>query len=253
MSAAFPEISLSVVFPAYNEAGNIDNTIPRAVASLRRMVGAFEIIVIDDCSQDDTHARAQALAAVHPELQVLRNERNLRQGGTLRRGFAAARYDLVTHNAMDYPFDFDDLPALLRHFPEADVVVAARKSYPGTTAPRRLVSWTNRALIRGLFGAAFHDYNFIQIYKREVLQAQRCFSQATSFITPEKILRACRDGRRVREVEVDYHQRLVGKPSSANWKNVRAALRDMGKLWVEFRAEDLRRLTGAGAPPTRRP
>lgn len=241
MAARFPELSLSVVFPAYNEEGNIEQTIPRAIAELREMVGRFEIVLIDDCSKDRTWEIAQELARKHPELRVFKNEVNLRQGGTLERGFELAELDLVTHNAMDYPFHFADLPLLLGHFPEADVVVASRKTYPGTSAARRFVSWTNRALIRAMFGTSFHDYNFIQIYKRSVLSGQRRLSTATSFITPEIIVRAHRKGLRVVEVEVDYHRREVGTPSSANAKNIKQALRDMARLRWEIAREERKR------------
>jgi len=237
---AFPDVRLSVVMPAYNEEANIKSTIPRAIEALRRQVGAFELILVDDCSRDGTGAIADELAQKYPELRVVHNEHNLRQGGSLKKGFALARYEYVTHNAMDYPFDFDDLPQLLRHFPEADVVVASRRTYPGTTAPRRFVSWTNRSLIRALFGSRIYDYNFIQVYKRRVIELPS-FSDATSFITPEKIIRAHRKGWKVVEEVVDYHQRLVGTPSSANVKNIRRAIGDMVKLraelWREERAE----------------
>lgn len=237
--AQFPDISLSVVFPAYNEVGNIERTIPAAVRALRDVVGRFEVILIDDCSKDETYAIADKLAAEYPEIRLFKNEKNMRQGATLARGFGLATMDLVTHNAMDYPFHFEDLPILLRQFPAADVVVASRKAYPGTTAPRRFVSWTNRAVIRALFGTRVHDYNFIQIYKRSVIQDQPSLSTATSFITPEKIIRAHHRGLRVVEVEVDYHRREIGTPSSANWKNIKQALRDMARLRLELTRESL--------------
>jgi glycosyltransferase involved in cell wall biosynthesis len=220
-AARFPDLSLSVVFPAYNEEGNIERTLPRAIAELREQVARFEVIVIDDCSTDRTYAIAEELAREHPEIRLFKNEVNLRQGATLERGFELATLDLVTHNAMDYPFHFSDLPLLLSHFPEADVVVAS----------------TNRAMIRGLFGTHFHDYNIIQIYRRAILRRQRRLSTATSFITPEIIIRAHRAGFRVVEVEVDYHRRELGTPSSANFKNITQAMRDMTRLRYEiFRA-----------------
>jgi glycosyltransferase involved in cell wall biosynthesis len=237
MAPRYPAISLSVVMPAYNEEGNIEKTLPRAAASLRRQVGAFEILLIDDCSKDRTAAIADEIAREHPEIRVIRNEVNLRQGGTLKKGFPLARYDYVTHNAMDYPFDFDDLPLLLEHFPRADIVVAGRRTYPGISGPRQLVSWGNRTLLTLLFGANIKDYNFIQIYKKSVLDALPSFSEATSFITPEKIIRAHHKGLYVVEVDVEYHRREIGVPSSANLKNVRRALVDMGRLFVELRAQ----------------
>ena len=240
MVARYPDLRLSVIFPAYNEEGNIERTIRRAIESLRRMVGAFEILLIDDCSKDKTPELAAALARAFPEIVYLRNETNLRQGGVLRKGFALAKYEYVTHNAMDYPFDFENLPLLLDHVPMADVVVAARKRYPGTTAQRRFVSWVNRTLLDVLFGAHLRDYNFIQVYKKSVLLAQPTLSDATSFVTPEIIIRAHKKGLSVVEVDVDYHRREVGQPSSANTANIRRAIADMGRLWLELHRESVR-------------
>lgn len=240
MTARFPDVSLSVIFPAYNEVGNIERTIPRAIETLRAMIGDFEVIVIDDCSKDDTYAIALDLATKYPELRVSKNEVNLRQGATLDRGFRLATKEYVTHNAMDYPFHFEDLPQLVRHLPRADVVVASRKTYPGTTAPRRFVSWTNRTLIRGLFGTHHKDYNFIQIYRRSVLLSLPRTSTATSFITPEIIIRAERAGYVVEEEVIDYHRREVGTPSSANVKNIKQAVRDMVRLRMALAREGRR-------------
>lgn len=235
--ARFDDVSLSVIFPAYNEIGNIERTLPRAVETLREMVGKFEVLVIDDCSKDRTHAVACELAGTYPEIRVEQNPTNLRQGGTLARGFGLARMEWVTHNAMDYPFHYEDLPALLRHLPRADVVVGSRKTYPGTSAARRFVSWTNRAMIRGLFGTSIIDYNFIQIYRRSMLDALPRLSTATSFITPEIIIRAHERGSVVVEELVDYHRREVGTPSSANVKNIKQAMVDMVRLRASLARE----------------
>jgi glycosyltransferase involved in cell wall biosynthesis len=226
---------LSVVIPAYNEEAIVESTMRRAVLSLRRAVPAFELILIDDCSHDATGVIATRLAVEYPEIRVVRNERNLRQGGSLRRGFALARHDLVTHNAIDYPFDFEDLPPLLARFPDADIVVAERKQYPGITLPRRFVSWANRTLLRLMFGLPLRDYNFVQIYKRELVQRGDCFSTATSFITPELIIRAHHEGKKVVGMSVDYHRREIGVSTSANWKGIKAALKDIARLRWELR------------------
>jgi glycosyltransferase involved in cell wall biosynthesis len=233
MAARYPDLELSVIMPAYNEATNIRDAVPRAVESLRAMVGRFELILVDDASTDDTLALARAFT--FPELVVIANEQNLRQGGTLKKAFPMARYDLVTHNALDLPFSFDDLPLLVDRLDEADVVVARRETYPGTSATRRAVSWVNRTLLRSLFSVPVSDYNFVQIYRRSVLDAVPSFSEATSFITAETIIRAHRAGYRVVEVEVPYHRRVSGRPSSATASNITQALRDMWRLRRELR------------------
>jgi glycosyltransferase involved in cell wall biosynthesis len=237
----FPDISLSVILPVYNEAALVDRAVRRSVSSLRELVERFEILLVDDCSTDDTGAVADAVAREHPEVRVLHNPRNLRQGGCLKMAFPLARYDLVTHNAIDYPFDFDDLPAVLERFPAADVVVVTRRSYPGVTAGRRFVSWGNRTLIRALFGLNISDYNFVQVFKRQFLMNDESFSAGTAFITVERILRAHHAGARVVAVDAEYHRRPSGASSSGNWRTVRDSLRDIVRLWLELRLGSGRR------------
>lgn len=234
-------MSLSVVLPVYNEEALVDGAIRRSVSSLRQIVGEFEVLLIDDCSTDDTGKVADAVAAGLPEVRVIHNPHNLRQGGCLKMAFPLARYDLVTHNAIDYPFDFDDLPAVLERFPAADVVVVTRRSYPGVTAGRRFVSWGNRTLIRALFGLNINDYNFVQVFKRQYLMNDESFSSGTAFITVERILRAHHAGARVVAVEAEYHRRPVGASSSGNWRTVRDSLRDIARLWLELRLGSGRR------------
>ena len=92
----------------------------------------------------------------------------------------------------------------------------------------------NRALLRAAFGTTIVDYNYVQFYRTAVLNEMKTFSSATSFITPEKIIRAVRAGKRVVEMEMEYHERRAGKASSATWKNVKQALRDIARLRVEL-------------------
>lgn len=237
----FPDLSLSVILPVYNEAALVERAVARSVSSLRQLVGRFEILLVNDCSTDDTGAAADAVAREFREVRVIHNTHNLRQGGSLRMAFPLARYDLVTHNAIDYPFDFDDLPGVLEQFPAADVVVVTRRSYPGVTASRHFVSWGNRTLIRALFGLGISDYNFVQVFKRQFLMNDESFSTGTAFITVERILRAHHAGARVVAVEAEYHRRPSGVSTSGNWRTVRDSLRDIARLWVELRIGSGRR------------
>ncbi len=232
----FPALSLSVVMPAYNEERLIESAIRRCVSSLEKLVGDFEILLIDDCSKDRTPQLVDALAREFPQhVQAIHNPQNLKQGGSIHKGFALARCELVTHNAMDYPFHFEDLACVLPHFPAADIVVVTRKSYPGVSRLRLFVSWVNRSLIRLLFGTDITDYNFVQVYKRDVLEQLPCFSKATAFVTVERIIRAHHLGFRVVAVEAEYHRRETGVSSSGTWRVVRDSLRDMVRLWLELR------------------
>lgn len=246
MSSLFPDLSLSVVLPAHNEERLIEATVRRYVCRLEEVVGRFEILLIDDCSTDRTPQIADALARELPQVRAIHNPHNLRQGGCLKLGFGLAQYELVTHNAADCPFDFADLARVLAPFPNADVVVVTRRTYPGVGIARRFVSWGNRTLIRRLFGLDITDYNFVQVYRRDALLLAECASQATAFITVEHIVRAHHAGFRVVAVDADYHRRASGKSSSGTLRVVHESLADMLHLWFE-----LRRHPGASLAPRR--
>jgi glycosyltransferase involved in cell wall biosynthesis len=225
--------SITVIFPAYNEEANTRRAIEDSLLAMRPRFERFELLIIDDGSRDKTRSIADELAAGNPEITVLHNERNLGLGESLYRGFQCAKGDLIIQNAMDYPLDLCDLDKLLPILDEADVVVCVRKAYAGYSAYRKLASRVNRALLRLLFEPKLRDYNYTQLYKREVLAAARPTSRSTVFIAPEIIIRAHDLGFRIKQVEVDFHPRLMGEATSGKPSVVLISIRDMLAFWVK--------------------
>src|SRR5580693_7447812 len=88
-------MGISIIMPSYNEELNIRSTMEKSLAAMRELGRDFEIVIINDHSQDETGRIADELAAVNPEIRVLHNELNLGAGASLVRGFQQARYELV--------------------------------------------------------------------------------------------------------------------------------------------------------------
>lgn len=228
-------LKISVLFPAYNEEASILQTMEKSLAALRSRFEEFEVLLIDDASRDGTYAIAEAFAARNPEVRVLRNASNVGQGATLVRGFREARYDLVIHNAIDYPFDLEDLDKMTPLLDEADIVVATRKGRPGYTLYRRFTSFVNIALLNLLFGLHLRDYNFVQLYRKSVLDHLRVEASSTAFLTPEILIRAHDSGFRIREVEIEYHPRKAGQATAGKPRVIIQSLRDMFRFWIRRR------------------
>src|SRR5690242_9882397 len=89
--------SLSVFFPAYNDAGTIASLVIRAVQTAGRLTSDFEVIVVNDGSKDATAAIADELARTYPQVRVVHHPTNRGYGGALRSGFAAASKDLIAY------------------------------------------------------------------------------------------------------------------------------------------------------------
>ena len=163
--------SITGVFAAYNEEKSVEAAMARALDALRDQFRQFEIVIVEDASRDRTPALCDALASAHPEIRVLHNETNLGQGASLVRGFRQARFDLVTHNAMDYPFDLRGLRLMTTLLAGADIAVAARRSRAGYSPYRVLTSAVHRALLQVI---GRHDRGVRRARFLGVLRGQNC-------------------------------------------------------------------------------
>jgi glycosyltransferase involved in cell wall biosynthesis len=228
-------VEFSIVYPAYEEEADIRATISRSVIALRSLFREFEILIVDDRGRDRTGEIADALAAEHKEVRVLRNERNVGQGGSILRGFQAARGALVMHNAMDYPLNLDDLPKMLALMADGDIVVAVRRRRSGYTVYRKIISVTNVMLLRLLFDLKLRDYNFVQLYRKEVLKAVPLEASSTGFAMPALLMNAHDRGFRIREIVLDYHPRLHGVATAGHPRVILRSLTELMAFWVARR------------------
>ena len=228
---------LTLLLPGYNEEANIREAVERCDAVLGRLVPSHEILVIDDGSLDKTAAIAEELAREKPSVRVIRNPINLGVGISLLVGMRAAKGELVVHNAMDYPFDLEDLTRILPLFPGADVVAVARLDRTAHSAYRKLTSLVHYWLVRILFQVPLKDLNFVQVYKREVLEALRVRAKSPAFVTPELLIRAHDHGFRIVEVPAPFLRRERGSANYGRPRDICWTLADMVSFWIE-------RLTG---------
>jgi dolichyl-phosphate beta-glucosyltransferase len=119
--------SLTLVIPAYNEAANVASTLAASVAQFADYPATWEILLVDDGSEDDTRAIAEGFAAAHDGVRVI----SIPHGGkaaALRAGMRAAKTDLVLFSDADLATPLEYLPRFLAEIDAgADVVIASRE------------------------------------------------------------------------------------------------------------------------------
>jgi glycosyltransferase involved in cell wall biosynthesis len=232
-------MNISVIFPAYNEEPNIDKTVSLSLEALRPRFEAFEIIIIDDASTDNTGEMADRLASKHPEVKVIHNAKNRGQGPNILLGFQQAKYDLVIHNGMDYPFDLKDLDKMLPLLEEADIVVASRATRAGYTRYRQLISLTNLMLLRLISGLRLQDYNFVQLYKKLVLDTIQVEARSSGFVIPEILIQAYGKGYRIKAVEIEYYFREKGESTMGHPRVVFSSFVDLVRFWLRTKIKKI--------------
>ena len=118
--------NISIILPAYNEAGNIESVIQKAISVLQGFAENYEIIVVNDGSTDSTGEILNQLAKSNPHIRPVHHSQNQGYGAGLRSGFKNPRYDYVFSTDSDGQFDFNELIQVYPQFIKTDFVQGYR-------------------------------------------------------------------------------------------------------------------------------
>ena len=200
------EPQLSVIVPVYNERDDIERLHQGIVDAL---VGhEFEVLYVNDGSSDGTGKLLDGLADADPRVRVIHFLRNYGQTAALTAGFRNARAPVLVTMDADYQNDPADIPMLLGHLDEYDVVCGWRKDRQDATISRLIPSRAANWLISKLSKVPLHDYGCtLRVYRREFVQDIPLYGEMHRFI-PIYVTWA---GARLTEVPVRHHPRIHGE------------------------------------------
>ncbi len=127
-------MQLSVVIPAYNEARRIGSSLQRVWQYLgaRCDAGDFEIIVVDDGSDDSTSAIVEEFAARAPEVTLIRLPHNRGKGAAVRAGMMAANGEAVLFSDADLSTPIEEAEKALQLLVEGNDVVIGSRALAGS-------------------------------------------------------------------------------------------------------------------------
>jgi len=229
--------SVSLVIPMFNEEENIEHAVDFAVDALERHAGDYEILVVDDASQDRSPEIVARLAAANPRIRLLRHAVNRKLGATLKTGFAAATRDLVLYMDADLPFDPDVVGRAIQALlvTRADLIAGYRLDRTTEGFRRTVYSYLYNSLIGLLFGWPHRDINFsFKLIRREVLEAIELKSEG-SLIDAELIVKAKNLGFVIQQLGLDYFPRTRGRSTLSSPAVILKIFRELFALYPEMR------------------
>jgi glycosyltransferase involved in cell wall biosynthesis len=219
---------LSVVMPAYNEG----RTILQIITLVLEQPSVFELIIVNDCSKDDTWDVLQEIAKSDDRIRLFRHEVNRGKGAALRTGFAEARGQIVVVQDADLEYDPTEYPKLLRPIltGRADVVFGSR--FLGSEAHRVLYYWHSvgnyflTQLSNMLSNLNLTDMETCyKAFRREVIQKIDLQENRFGF-EPEITAKLAHFSPRLRiyEVAVSYYGRTYEEGKKIGWRDGVSAL-----------------------------
>jgi glycosyltransferase involved in cell wall biosynthesis len=235
---------ISVVLACYNEQETLAANFIEIRDTLDGLRQPYEVIFVDDVSQDGTRELIHSIVKDHSDLQfqVLLHEVNQGRGATVTDGFRAARGEITGYLDADLEVHSRYIPSLVRAIEKGADVATIRRIYAfqARSLDRYLMSRGYSFLVRRMLGISVRDtetgYKF---FRRETLLPVLAEIRDPGwFWDTEFMVRASRRGLRIEEIPGAYIRRF---DKASTVRGVRDSLRYFAKL-VAFRRE----LRGAG-------
>jgi len=234
------ETYLSIVVPLYNEDGNVIELHRRIKEACRALEKRFEIIFIDDGSQDKTLENCRGLTP----LKIIKFRKNFGQTAAFDAGIKSARGEIVITMDGDLQNDPADIKLLLEEMHKGYDVVSGWRWQRKDSLSKRIFSRSANLLRKVLINDHIRDSGCsLKAYRRE------CFKEVDLFGEMHRFMPAILElqGYKVGEVKISHHPRIHGV-TKYNWRRGMKGLVDMISIWFlqRYSTRPLHLFGGAG-------
>lgn len=218
---------VSVLVPAKDEAENLPLFMEQAAAAFAGSPGKYEVIVIDDGSNDDTWRVLDTLVGQYTFLRAVRHRATRGIAESLRTGYLSSSGSILVFYPADLQYRPEDIPRLVAPIEAATSDIVA--GYKRGEYEKAFVSGVYNALSRSLFKVPVRDLNSVKAYRREVMEAIPARPDWHRYM----IVMALSHGFTVSEVPVPLYPRHAGK-SKFGIGRIPIGVIDMIAVWFEL-------------------
>ncbi len=223
------DVDVSVLVPAKDEAENLPLFMEQAAAAFAANPAVrFEVVVIDDGSQDDSWAVLQRLQSEYSFLRVVRHRARRGIADALRTGYLNSSGQVLVFYPADLQFKPADIPRLVAPIldDQADMVTGFKEG----KYDKAFVSGIYNRLSRRLFEVPVRDLNSVKAYRREIMDALPVRPDWHRYM----IVIAAAQGFTVTEIPVPLYPRHAGR-SKFGLSRIPIGMLDMLSVWFELR------------------
>lgn len=222
--------SLSVVFPAYNDARSIPLIVKKMSRILPQVAKKYEIIVVNDGSKDNSDEVFLSLQKITRFLTIVSHKKNLGYGASLRTGFKKAKMDFIFYTDGDGQYDVSELKKLVAHMDDATDMVSGYKMSRSDPWFRKFLGLVYNQFIRLTFGLRVRDVDCdFRLFRKNILRGVRFFVTSGAF--DAEFMKTLHHKRvRIQEVPIHHYPRLHGSSQFFNPFSLLRSFLDLTKL-----------------------
>ena len=223
---------ISAFFPCYNDGGTIASMIVLMDRTLRDLeVKEYEIIVIDDGSNDHAREVLNELEKKYPNLRIIFHEKNRGYGGALRSGFAHAKNELIFYTDGDFQYDVTEIQKLLPAMTDKIDIVNGYKKRRSDPLHRRIIGRIYHWMVKILFGIKIRDVDCdFRLIRKKVME-KITLKENSGAICLEMIKNMQDAGFKFAEIPVSHFFRSYGKSQFFNIKRIFQVATSLLRLW----------------------
>jgi glycosyltransferase involved in cell wall biosynthesis len=243
--------SLTIFFPCYNDGGTIATMIIRGMQVAGTVADDYEILVINDGSEDDSAQVLEEMARLYPQrVRVMHEARPSGYGGVLRKGFAMATKEWIFYTDGDAQYDPRELALLVEHVDANIDIVNGYKIKRRDPLVRIWIGLAYQYFVKLAFGLVIRDVDCdFRLMRRSIFDTIQLQSKSGT-ITFEMVKKMQDAGFKFAEAPVHHYYRQYGVSQFFNFGRVARTLVDLVRWWwiLVVRREHLRTASARRMP-----
>ena len=223
---------ISIIIPVFNESESIAYLLEEVKSVMEVHELNYELIVVNDGSQDNTDAVLVELTKNIKELLVISLRKNYGQTAAMAAGFDISRGDIVITLDGDLQNDPNDIPKLISEINTGyDLICGWRFDRKDKLINRRIPSKIANKLIAKVTGLKLHDYGCsLKAFTKEIIDDVKLYGELHRFLP----ILASIEGARIKEVKVNHRSRKYGSSKYGIDRTFRV-LMDLLTVWFMTR------------------
>ncbi len=238
------QVEVSVVFPAHNEAGKLEEAVRQTKQAMTAITPSYELLIAEDGSTDGSAELARAIAANDPIVRHIHSDARLGRGKALNRAFKAARGDVIMFMDVDLSTDLSYLNPLISAIRDEhyDIAIGSRllrESETKRSLKRSALSKVYNFLVRLILNSKLRDHQcgFKAFGRTSLLHILDEIEDEHWFWDTELLVRAQRKGYRVKELPVHWEDKGAANTKVKAVSDSTALFSNIIRLFFTLRRE----------------